>query len=142
MEQNHHTQHHSLIAPCGMNCGLCMAYLRNKNRCNGCLNTDDNKPRSCVMCVIKNCELLKNTQSKFCYECIKFPCARLKQLDKRYRTNYHMSMIENLESIKTGGLEWFVQSERERWKCTTCGGTLCVHRGFCMKCNPIKIMQA
>lgn len=26
----------SLIAPCGMNCGTCIAYLRDKNKCPGC----------------------------------------------------------------------------------------------------------
>jgi hypothetical protein len=26
----------ALIAPCGMNCGVCMAYLREKNKCPGC----------------------------------------------------------------------------------------------------------
>lgn len=26
----------NLIAPCGMNCGVCIAYLREKNRCQGC----------------------------------------------------------------------------------------------------------
>jgi hypothetical protein len=25
----------ALVAPCGMNCGLCMGYLRDKNRCLG-----------------------------------------------------------------------------------------------------------
>ena len=28
-----------------------------------------------------------------------FPCWRLKQLDRRYRTKYHMSMLENLAAI-------------------------------------------
>jgi hypothetical protein len=27
---------YQLIAFCGMNCTLCMAYLRDKNRCPGC----------------------------------------------------------------------------------------------------------
>jgi hypothetical protein len=25
-----------LVAPCGMNCGICRAYLREKNKCPGC----------------------------------------------------------------------------------------------------------
>ena len=33
---------------------------------------------------------------QYCYECAEFPCRSLKHLDKRYRTNYRMSMIENL----------------------------------------------
>ena len=35
------------------------------------------------------------------------------QGDKRYRTKYHMSMIENLESIKEQGMEQFLIQEEE-----------------------------
>jgi hypothetical protein len=37
---------------------------------------------------------------RYCYECDEFPCARVKRLDKRYRTKYEMGMIENLEYIR------------------------------------------
>ena len=40
-----------------------------------------------------------------------FPASRLKTLDKRYRTFYHMSMIENLEYIKKYGMERFLEKE-------------------------------
>jgi hypothetical protein len=124
-----------LIAPCGMNCGICLAYLRDKNICCGCWSTKGHKSKSCANCIIKNCELLEKTDSNFCYECTKFPCARLKQLDKRYRLKYHMSMIENLHFIKENGLKNFEQKELIRWKCNTCGGMICVHRGICLICR-------
>jgi hypothetical protein len=124
-----------LIAPCGMNCGICLAYLREKNRCAGC-NTDDmDKSAYCSRCIIKNCELLKKSGTKFCFKCEKFPCKRLKQLDKRYRTKYNMSMLENLEYIKNHGVRKFVKNEKTRWTCMDCGGTICVHRGFCYSCG-------
>ncbi len=125
----------SLIAPCGMNCGICLAYLRDKNKCYGCLQASKNKSKSRLSCRIKNCEHLKKTTSKFCYECEKYPCTRLKQLDKRYRTKYNMSMIDNLNNIKKLGLEKFVQNEQKRWICNNCGETLCVHREFCLVCK-------
>ena len=124
-----------LIAPCGMNCGICLAYLRDKNICYGCWSTLGQKSKSRANCIIKNCEILEKTDSKFCYECAKFPCARLKQLDKRYRLKYHMSMIESLNYIKEFGLENFEQKESARWKCNTCGGMICVHRGICLICR-------
>lgn len=126
-----------LIAPCGMNCGICLAYLRDKRRCPGCLGEDINKSASCIQCIIKNCEVIKQSQSKFCYECENYPCKRLKQLDKRYRTKYKMSMIENLENIKAAGLSVFIENEKERWLCKKCGGVICVHRGYCLQCGPI-----
>jgi hypothetical protein len=125
----------NLIAACGMNCGICLAYLREKKPCKGCRASNENKSKSCITCIIKNCEIVNKLDSKFCYVCPKYPCTRLKQLDKRYRTKYNMSMLENLESIKTFGLEQFVKKEHDRWLCKSCGGSICVHRGICLKCK-------
>ena len=123
-----------LIAPCGMNCGICMAYLRDKNHCPGCNGPDDKKPStSCVKCIIKNCETIKKV--KFCFKCEKYPCTRLKNLDKRYRTKYGMSMIENLENIKNLGIRQCVKNEGVRWRCPECGGTINVHRWKCFDCG-------
>jgi len=125
----------SLIAPCGMNCGICLGHLRDKNVCQGCWGDIAQKLHHCANCSIKNCELLANTDSKFCYECPKFPCTRLKQLDKRYRTKYHMSMIQNLETIRGEGLNKFLQQEHKRWLCPVCGGVICVHSDYCLNCK-------
>lgn len=125
-----------LIAPCGMNCGLCIGHLREKRPCGGCFKIDDeNKPTVCRSCKIVNCAFLAETVSGFCYDCKKHPCTRLKNLDKRYRTNYGMSMIENLAFIKIHGLEKFLKNEEEKWKCKSCGSGLSVHRDFCIHCK-------
>lgn len=132
-------KYNGLIAPCGMNCGLCIGHLRIKNPCGGCFNKDDeNKPKYCRSCAIVNCELLGKTQSGFCYECDKYPCLRLKRLDKRYRTNYRMSMIENLEYIQNNGLDEFLKNEEIRWTCSECGHGLSVHRDVCLNCKTKK----
>ena len=123
------------IAPCGMNCSTCLAYLRTKNTCGGCRESDEAIWPSCLKCIVRSCEHLEKTESKFCYECQKFPCRRIKQLDKRYRTRYHVSFIENLLIIKNNGLEKFIQTETEKWRCPSCGGTICVHRWGCLKCK-------
>ncbi len=124
-----------LVAPCGMNCCICMAYLREKNKCPGCRGTDVGKPITRVKCKIKTCEILKKSKLEFCFECEKFPCDDLKHLDKRYRTKYNMSMIENLENIKKLGIGEFLRNEKIRWACTECGGTICVHKGNCYNCG-------
>ena len=126
-----------LIAPCGMNCGVCMAYLREKNKCPGCRAADTDKPLSCVRCRIKNCETIEKSKSKLCFECVK-TCARLKQLDKRYRTKYHMSMIENLEFIRDNGMDKFLRWQTEKYKCPACGGILSTHNGKCYQCQHIE----
>lgn len=129
-----------LIAPCGMNCALCSSYLAMKNDlkstgimktyCAGC------RPRgkNCAF-MKKNCELLGEGKVQYCHECAEFPCRRLKQLDKRYRTNYRMSMIENLTYIKEHGIDKFLKKEEEKWRCPECGGTICCHNGICYRCG-------
>jgi len=124
-----------MIAPCGMDCALCMAYQREKNRCPGCWGNDPYKTTSRAGCKIRNCEFFERSKVKYCFGCEDFPCARLKQLDKRYRTKYGMSMIENLERIREVGIQKFVREEKERWVCGVCGGLLCVHREECMYCG-------
>jgi len=131
--------HPTMIAPCGMNCGLCIGHLREKNQCSGCNGDDAIKARHCVGCRIRNCDEIKASEGDFCFECTRFPCARLRQLDRRYRAKYGMSMIENLESIRELGLEGFVTLEKERWKCAECGGVVCVHREQCIYCGHVRI---
>jgi hypothetical protein len=101
----------------------------------------DKKAKYCLECRIKNCEYLKESESGFCYECSQFPCKRLKQLDKRYRTKYHMSMIENLDYIKQYGLEEFAKKEDLRWRCTSCHGQLSAHRENCLECGSEQVWE-
>ncbi|MBN1630534.1 MAG: DUF3795 domain-containing protein [Thermoleophilia bacterium] len=148
----------SMIARCGMNCGICMGFLRDakeKNVCPGCGGGDAGKPQSCRACRIKNCPELAGAkpadagaagggptctgtalaEQAFCFVCAKYPCKRMKQLDKRYRTKYGMSMLENLAAIRELGLDEFVARERVRWTCPGCGGVICVHRTECVYCG-------
>jgi len=130
-----------LIAPCGMDCGLCRGHLREKNRCPGCNGDDAAKPRYCLACKIKTCDTIASGTSSFCFECTSFPCARLRQLDKRYRTKYGMSMTENLLQIREVGLMAFVAAERVRWACPECGSLLCVHLPDCGVCGSTRSLQ-
>jgi hypothetical protein len=125
----------SIIAPCGMNCGICSAYLRAKKKCPGCREESESKSKSCVTCAIKNCEELRNNNYDYCFSCAQFPCARIKHIDKRYRTKYAMSMIENLETIKKSGIQQFIRTETVRWTCPACGGIINVHKGCCHSCG-------
>ncbi|HED23846.1 MAG TPA: DUF3795 domain-containing protein, partial [Firmicutes bacterium] len=130
----------NLIAPCGMNCSLCLAYQFMKydlnkhgfhrKYCPGCIPRGEN----CTHMGNK-CELLGKGKVRFCYECQDFPCKRLKSLDKRYRTKYHLSMIENLGFIKEYGLKVFLEREEEKWRCPECGGMICCHNGLCLTCK-------
>ena len=129
-----------LIAPCGMNCRLCIAYQFrerdlnkngfNRKYCEGCIPRGEN----CLHMKGK-CDLIGEGKYRFCFECVDFPCKRLKALDKRYSTKYHMSMIENLKNINSIGMENFLEEETKKWKCDKCGETVCCHNGLCLNCE-------
>jgi hypothetical protein len=127
--------HTTLIAPCGMNCRLCHAYIRDRKVCPGCRGDDSCKAKSCVACRIKNCAKIVEAGFDFCFRCDSFPCDRLKHLDKRYRTKYGMSMIDNLENIRQSGVSLFVENETQRWACPACGEFICVHKPQCLACG-------
>ena len=93
-----------------MNCSLCIAYLRDKNKCSGC------RLAVCKKCTIRNCKILNESNWKYCsIKCEKFPCTRLKNLDKRYRAKYGMSMLENLDFIHKHGIREFIKREKAKW---------------------------
>ncbi len=73
--------------------------------------------------------------AKFCFKCDDFPCTNLAHLDKRYRTKYQMSMIENLENIEKHGIRKFIENEKLRWACPKCEGTINVHKSICANCG-------
>lgn len=118
------------IAPCGMNCRLCIGYVRAKNQCDGCLTPNTKCSKKCSL------RFCTKRKGKYCdHSCPFFPCKRLKNLDKRYRAKYNMSMIENLSQIKGLGIRLFVRNENTRWACTTCGELICVHIPQCISCG-------
>jgi hypothetical protein len=132
-----------LIAPCGIYCGLCSAYLAYANdiaikkglitHCIGC------KPRNKKCAYLKkNCSLLLNNEIDYCYECTEYPCRRLKHLDERYRKNYNYSLIECLNIIKENGDEFFLDKEKKENECKKCGSLISIHNKKCFHCDEIK----
>jgi len=127
-----------LIAPCGMNCGVCKSYLAYSrgvpekkgkiSHCTGCLPRNKN-------CVLKRgCRKLRRNEIKSCLECDDMPCENLDRLDQRYRRHYGMSMVENLREIKERGMEKFLESQEEKYWCPECGDVVSVHDGKCYTC--------
>ena len=131
-----------LVAPCGMNCGLCSGYLaytkgipKKKGKIGHCIAC---RPRNKQCAYLKgHCKLLRDRKIEFCYECPEFPCDRLKHTDERYRNNFNTSLIENLYEIRSMGLDAFIERQSEKNKCPNCGDVICVHNGKCYNCDVI-----
>lgn len=126
-----------LIAPCGINCGTCIAFFgytmsgkRRKHSCNGCWSRE----RKCAF-IKKKCKKLANKQLDYCFECNDFPCEVLEKLDSRYVEKYGMSLVENLKHLQRKGIDEYLKHEEEGWKCPSCEGVICVHNKKCYTCG-------
>ncbi len=129
-----------LIAPCGMNCGICKAYLAYSRgvpyrkgevaHCPGCLVRNKN----CAF-VKRDCEKLRRNQIRFCHECVDMPCHQLAKLDEYYVARYGMSMVANQKMMREKGMEDFLRSQAERYRCKSCGDVVSVHDGKCYACG-------
>jgi uncharacterized ferredoxin-like protein len=83
----------------------------------------------------RDCEKLRRRQIRFCYECSDMPCRKLSHIDEHYRLRYDMSMLENQKMIKEKGMEKFLKSQAEKYRCPSCGDLVSVHDGKCYACG-------
>jgi hypothetical protein len=132
-----------LIAPCGMYCGVCSAYLAYAHQtprvrgkityCAGC------RPRNKQCSFLKKrCARLGDEAVEYCFECPSYPCENLKSVDASYRDKYGMSPLENLEIIHTQGEGALLDALSERYSCKKCGELRSIHSGKCYVCDDIK----
>ena len=129
-----------LIAPCGMNCGICKAYLAYSrgvpykkgevSHCTGCMARNKN----CVF-IKKHCKKIRKKEIRFCYECASMPCKPLSKIDEHYRARYGMSMIENQKMMHKRGVDEFLKSQADKYRCPRCGDIISVHDGKCYACG-------
>lgn len=123
----------TMFATCGMNCLVCYKHCYHKKPCNGCLQDDDGKPEHCRKCKIKDC--VKEKALQYCFECLEYPCKRLKYLEKSYRTRYGASLNENNLFVKENGLTKFMEQQKQKYTCTECGGIISLHGRECSECG-------
>jgi hypothetical protein len=121
------------FAPCGIDCAACFARLRKKDPCPGCLSRGAGKPAHCERCAIKACAAERGLTR--CFRCAGFPCDLVKRIDKRYRVGYGVSLAANGIEAGEKGLKAFMEGERERWLCASCGGIVDMHRRICSECG-------
>lgn len=123
----------SLIAPCGVNCLACSAYLNSKNSCPGCrAPLEEQKRKSCQSCAKKRCAFEQGLN--WCFECGRFPCSRVKSLGKRYQENYDVDLIQNGLDARAD-MDAFLESQRERFSCEACGSIIDQHHKKCSDCG-------
>ncbi len=123
----------AFFAPCGMNCMVCYKHCYVKKPCAGCLPGDGGKPEHCRKCKIKDCIREKNLT--YCFECGSFPCKLIKNLEKSYNQRYSASLAQNSLFVKEHGLAAFMEQQRKRYTCSSCGGVISLHDRECSECQ-------
>ena len=128
-----HVWSESLLAPCGMNCAVCYAHLRDRKPCPGCHGEDDQKPKHCRTCRYKECATEHGVA--FCVDCEGFPCPQMRRFDKSYRTRYGASLVEMAQRMREVGTTAYLEEQERAWTCAECEGVISLHDRACSACG-------
>ncbi len=91
------------VPPCGIFCGGCPIFTRDKNRCEGAeKRCKTRKCKGIYVCCIEKKGL------EFCYECKLYPCSRYKKFADRWK-KYGQNLLENQDFIRKHGKEKFIE---------------------------------
>ena len=113
-----------LVAPCGIDCGICELYTCKDNPamteyliakgfsrevlpCKGCLDVEGKCPIMSSVCEIYICTQHKKVSR--CYSCDEFPCAKLTPSADKAGVLPHNLKVFNSASMKRIGVEEFTQ---------------------------------
>lgn len=96
------------VPACGVFCGGCPTYTRNKNSCPGA----EINIKRCEKCKTFHLCCLEKGISH-CYECSIFPCPKFKSFAKRW-LKYGQDFIENQKLLKEKGEEEFLKKFNEK----------------------------
>jgi hypothetical protein len=121
-------QRENLVAPCGIDCGICELYLckddpqlrsyllkrgipEEKIPCDGCRAIKGNCPVIPEKCETYNC--VTNKKVGFCFDCSDFPCIMLQPCADRANLLPHNLKVFNLGKIKNKGVEGFIKESTD-----------------------------
>lgn len=122
-----------MLAPCGVLCLACSAYLHKTKPCPGCRAPQEaQKRKSCMHCAKKKCAFDRGYL--WCFACERFPCARIKDLSKRYNQNHDVDLIQNGLAARED-MRGFLAAQRARFLCSACGGIMDQHHQKCSECG-------
>lgn len=128
MESNNINDRLALVAPCGIDCGICELHLvsetdelyqsllqrgiaKEKLPCPGCRAVEGSCPVKPDGCNTWKC--VKENELEFCSGCTDFPCTRLQPAADRANVLPHNLKVFNLCLINQIGLKAFIERSAE-----------------------------
>ncbi len=132
---------------CGLYCGACAVLIANREenleekaqewnmdpadlRCAGCKS--DETSIYCMDCDIRECA--ENKKVDFCFQCAEYPCERLIGF-RNDKYAHHSIILKNLETIKEGGAQRWLDEQELRWTCPECGTKFSWYDEACKTCG-------
>jgi len=102
----------NLVAPCGLYCGECTAFLNKE--CGGCRSNRGLSKKYRKYCKIYECS--SNKKLKICLECNEFPCKFFDffKAEKLIESSWFLDVLSNMKQIKEIGLSNFL-NRKEKW---------------------------
>ena len=98
-------------------------------QCGGCKS--DVRFVGCRNCHIRSCA--ERNHLNYCFECKEYPCDYFRQF---LTLKPHLiSARENLETIKTKDLNFWLEEQKERWQCPNCNDNFSWYAFECLSCN-------
>lgn len=125
------------LAPCGVFCGACPSF--NKT-CLGCASESKKQKRTSKWnCRIRKC-CYEEKETDFCGYCVQFPCDEVnkKLIDSHpgeTKFKYRHEIPENITKLKELGLGDYLEYQRRRWSCPSCGGRVVFYEYTCVECG-------
>ncbi|MCW3992246.1 MAG: DUF3795 domain-containing protein [Candidatus Bathyarchaeota archaeon] len=146
----------NLAAPCGLFCGACSVYVAGKRgdterleqiagraaarrgrqvsltdlACDGCLS--DVTALYCGECALRHCVLERGWAH--CAQCPDFPCSQISDFNDDGRP-HHGEVLDNIRRLRDIGLDAWIEEQRGRWRCPTCGCAVEWYAGVCPDCD-------
>lgn len=119
---------------CGLYCGACLIFIKTENgtidllaaemnmspeelSCYGC-KSEKNSPW-CATCALKTCA--RERKFEFCIDCDEYVCEDLRSFIDDPQYPYHLVVERNMERISEEGLEKWLATQEQRWRCPACG---------------------
>jgi len=134
-----------LVAPCGLYCGACRAYLASLENndqskpgakpstpCDGCLG-GGRAPAHISKCEIRSCAA-KKTKTGRCSECAEFPCKIITNFNND-GVQHHSEVLANLGQLRKMGIKDWAKYEDDRWTCSKCRTKQSWYDAECPQCK-------
>lgn len=132
---------------CGIYCGACPILAANEKGvveekagdweldakdivCRGCKSKT--LAAYCKDCVMRLCA--RDRGFEFCVECDDYPCGTVMAF-QRDRFPHHTLIAANLQAVADRGVDAWLEEQKKRWSCSSCGEPHTWYEEECAKCG-------